>query len=68
MLNVNKKLRDQGLLTKEDPSFVSVCQKYDTWKADCAKKRDLPDTCRMPNIGNRCIACTKNGKQCTKPN
>lgn len=63
---VNQKLRKQGLLSTPDPSFASVCQKYDQWRADCTKKRGKPATCRMPDDVNRCCAKTKKGRQCSR--
>jgi hypothetical protein len=63
---VNHKLRNQGLLDKPDPSYISVCKKYDTWRADCSKKQGLAPTCRMPNTETRCKATTARGKQCSR--
>lgn len=63
---VNDKLRKQGLLNKPNPSFESVYNKYEQFRADCSKKRGKPDTCRMPNMRNRCKATTHRGRQCTR--
>lgn len=63
---VNAKLRKQGLLNKPDPSFAQVLAKYDKIKADCSLKKNLPPTCRMPEMKDRCIAHTKRGRQCTR--
>lgn len=63
---VNNKLRQQGLLETPDPSFESVYQKYEQWRADCASKPGKPDTCRMPEIKNRCCAQTGKGRQCSR--
>lgn len=63
---VNEKLRKQGLLETPDPSFASVYQKYDQWKADCTKKRGKPTTCRIPDSNDRCCAQTKKGRQCSR--
>lgn len=38
---VNRKLRDQGLLNKPDPSFEKVNKHYESFRAKCEKK-----TCR----------------------
>ena len=51
---VNEKLRNQGLLNKSDPSFTSVYNKYEQYRADCSSKKGKPNTCRMPEMKNRC--------------
>lgn len=64
---VNNKLRNQGFLNKPDPSFVSVCAKYDKFRANCGKKKGKgANTCRIPDIKNRCQAKTDKGRQCTR--
>lgn len=65
---VNDKLRNQGLSNKKiiDPPFKSVCAKYDKWRADCSKQKDLPATCRIPEIEDRCSSLTSKGKRCTR--
>jgi len=63
---VNKKLRDQGLLDKPDPTFKQVLAKYDKFRADCSKKTGRPSTCRMPDSENQCKSKTKKGRQCSR--
>jgi len=64
---VNDKLRKQGLLNKPDPTFSSIYEKYERWKADCTKRKNVPTTCRIPDHDKRCSVITHKGKQCTKP-
>jgi len=63
---VNNKLRKQGLLQSKDPSFQQVYNKYENFRADCSKKKNKPDTCRLPDFKDRCQALTKKGRQCTR--
>jgi Erv1 / Alr family len=63
---VNDKLRKQGLNVKPNPSFESVCKKYNKWRADCSTKKNTPKTCSMPDFKDRCLAKNSNGKQCTR--
>jgi hypothetical protein len=58
---VNEKLRNQGLLNKPDPSFESIYNRYDKWRANCAVK-----TCKRTPTNDQCSAKTKKGRQCTK--
>lgn len=48
------------------PKFDILIRKYDKFKADCSKKRNLPDTCRLPDFKNRCKSTTKRGRQCSR--
>ena len=63
---VNDKLRAQGLLKTPNPPFEAIYNRYEQWSADCASRPGKPDTCRMPEMENRCKANTKRGKQCSR--
>lgn len=63
---VNDKLRKQGLLEKPNPRFDTIWNRYEQWRADCASKRGKPNTCRMPEMTDRCSAKTKKGRQCSR--
>lgn len=64
---VNDKLRKQGLLNAKDPTYEQVYSKYESFRADCTKKKNKPPTCRLPDFKNRCKAKTGKGRQCTRP-